>query len=504
MSRFSAFCLIITVATTAFTACNATSDDIIESQLPSSALVKSFSLSANTKVLDNLDKVFFSIDLNTSNIFNADSLPCGTDVHALIPVITTGGVSALEIVVPRSGKSDTTYNYLTNPNDSINFSNGPVKLRLTSIDESVTVTYTVKVNVHKVKSDSLAWGDAAYAKLPTNLGRVTLQHTVKHQGKAYCLTTDDSRYCMAVADNPADQSWKTMNVDFGFVPDVESLRASDEALYILSLNRELYKSLDGGLSWTATQHTFDYLIGAYGSEIIGTVYDGSQWNIATTGGKTVKAPSNFPVSGVSTPIEYTFPMSDARQFTIVGGRLASGELTGASWGYDGSNWACLSNRELPYAVEDAMVVPYFIFSENSYFVATKSSIFVAFGGKLADGACNDTTYISYDYGVSWRKASEELQLPAKVPAMHSAQAIVFPQDISSRSSQSFWTPVATRPVPDTWFKLSGSDPLSRASTEITSWECPYIYVFGGMNENNATYNTIWRAVINRFTFKPIQ
>lgn len=504
MSRFSAFCLIIAMAATGFTACNSSSDDIIETQLPSSALVKEFSLSANDKVLENLDKVFFSIDLNSLNIFNADSLPYGTDVHALIPKITTSGVSALDIIVSREGKSDTTYNYLTNPNDSINFTNGPVTLRLTSIDEAVTVSYTVKVNVHKVKSDSLAWGDAAYSKLPTTLASVSQQHAVKHNGKVYCLTTDGHSYCMAVADNPAGNSWQTKTVSFSFTPDVESLRASSDALYILSHDRELFKSLDGGLTWTGTPHTFDYLIGGYGTEIIGTVYDGSQWNIATTAGQSRRAPADFPVSGMSTPIEYTFPMSDAHQFTVTGGRLASGELTGASWGYDGKEWACLSNRELPYALENAMVAPYFIFSENDFFVATKSSIFVAFGGLLADGTCNDTTYISYDYGMNWRKASDEMQLPADVPAMHGAQALVFPQEMTARSAETIWTPVAVRPVPSTWMPVYNDGVLSRASTEITSWECPYIYVFGGMNQNNETYNTVWRAVINRFMFKPIQ
>lgn len=503
MSRFSAFCLIIAVAATGFTACNASSDDVIEEQLPSSVLVKDFYISQDDDVLENLDKVFFSIDLNTLNIFNADSLPYGTDVHALIPKITTGGVSALEIVVPRGNQNDTTYNYLTNPTDSIDFTNGPVTLKLTSIDETVTVSYTVRVNVHKIKSDSLAWGDAAYSKLPTSLAGVTEQHTVRHDGKAYCLTTDGRNYCMAVAANPGEGSWQTSAVNFSFTPFVSTLRSTSDALYILADNHDLYKSTDGGINWSATSYTFDYLIGGYGSDLIGTVQNGSQWSIVTTSGDSRQAPADFPVSGMSVPIEYTFPMSDAHQFTVVGGRTATGDLTAASWGFDGKEWACLSDRKLPYPMENVMVAPYFIFSENDYFVATKSSIFVAFGGLLADGTCNDTTYISYNYGMSWSKASEEMQLPREVPAMQGAQALVFPKELSSRSAMSQWTPMATRPVPSSWMPVSGS--LSgRASTEITSWECPYIYVFGGMNPDYELYDTVWRGVINRFTFKPIQ
>ena len=189
MSRLSAFCLIICAAGFGFVGCNTTSETL-EYEVPTSALVKSFSLSADTKVLDNLDKVFFSIDLVTGNIFNADSMPYGTKTDKLVPVITTGGASAVELVVPRPGQSDTTYNYLENSTDSIDFSSGPVKLKIQSLNESVTKVYTIKVNVHNVKSDSLSWGDIAYMELPTSLPYVEAQHTLKFKGKAYCLTSE--------------------------------------------------------------------------------------------------------------------------------------------------------------------------------------------------------------------------------------------------------------------------------------------------------------------------
>ena len=53
-----------------------------------------------------------------------------------------------------------------------------------------------------------------------------------------------------------------------------------------------------------------------------------------------------------------------------------------------------------------------------------------------------------------------------------------------------------------WYTVSA--PISRASTEITEWNTPYIYMFGGVNNNYTLYNTVWRGVINRLEFKPIQ
>ena len=265
MSRISAFCLIICGLAAGFTSCN-TESETLEYVVPTSALVKSFSLSDDDKVLDNLDKVFFSIDLANSRIFNADSMPYGTKINKLVPVITTGGASAVELVVPRPGKSDTTYNYLTNSSDSIDFSNGPVTLKILSLDESVTMSYSISVNVHKVKSDSLAWGSVAYTELPTSLNNVSAQHSLKFKGKVYSLTTDGSDFCLASCENPATKAWENKAVSFDFEADVNSFRASSDAFYILDNDGRMYKSEDMGESWTATNYNFEYLIGGYGDQ----------------------------------------------------------------------------------------------------------------------------------------------------------------------------------------------------------------------------------------------
>ena len=55
---------------------------------PAIVAIKNFKLNANDSVLAKLDSVFFSIDLNTGVIFNADSLPKGTNVSKLVATIT--------------------------------------------------------------------------------------------------------------------------------------------------------------------------------------------------------------------------------------------------------------------------------------------------------------------------------------------------------------------------------------------------------------------------------
>ena len=46
-------------------------------------MVCAFSLQQDTSVLSNLDSIFFTIDLDRSVIYNADSLPKGTNVSAI-------------------------------------------------------------------------------------------------------------------------------------------------------------------------------------------------------------------------------------------------------------------------------------------------------------------------------------------------------------------------------------------------------------------------------------
>lgn len=474
MSKLSAFCIIICAAALGFVSCNSKVEDL-DYTLPSSALVKSFSLSANDSVLDNLDKVFFSIDLNNGNIFNADSMPYGTKINKLIPVITTGGASAVELVVTRPGKSDTTYNYVEHPTDTIDFSNGIVKLKIQSIDESVTMEYNISVNVHKVKSDSLCWGDTAFRDLPGSDTPATKQHTLKFNGKVYCMRNAGEDYILAMNVYPDLGLWECKSLRFDFNPDIESFRASASALYILDDNGSLYKSEDEGMTWTSTGRSFTYLIGGYGEEIIGTVRNDDKWTIESSAGSSVPAPEDFPVTGMSSPVEYTFPMSASRQLTIVGGCKADGSLSADSWGFDGNNWARLSNTGLPEGLEGVTVTPYYAFEENEYWVATKESLFLLIGGRNSSGVCNNTSYLSYDYGMSWRKAPELMQLPSDVPALYGAQTVV----VSS---------------------LLGS----RASVAITSWECPYIYMFGGYTSNDRLNNQVWRGVINRLSFKPLQ
>ena len=469
-----------------FFACNSSYEP--NTMTASSAAVKTFSLTKDDSVLAHLDSVFFSIDLVKGLIFNADSLPCGTKVTKLIPVITMlETASKVELEVKRADGTDTTYNYLTNSTDSIDFTN-PVTLRVVSYDGLNEMKYTINVNVHKLVSDSLTWPKEYKSELPTALSAPTAQRTTLMNGTYYCLTAGGGEYCMAsyVPDNAVTNApamnvgdWSKKSVTFAFTPQVESFTSTDDAMYILDESGNLFTSADGE-AWTPTGRTWHAVYGRYGDQVLGSVETADGWFVESypSGAVNVLA-EGMPVEGASMPVGFKFPMSASEQIVIVGGRMANGKLTTAAWGYDGSSWIRLSKTSLPVALEGVAVAMYYSFKTSSSWNVTAYPTLIAFGGKDEKGVANQTVYISSDFGYIWQKGGSEIQLPTYIPAMWGAQTF----------------------VDDSYYSR---DILPMISKPTETWECPYIYMFGGYDASGNLNNSLWRGVINRLSFAPVE
>lgn len=487
-----------------FAACNESEADY-DYQLASSVQVTGFSLSDDQNVLDSLENVFFSIDLVEGKIYNADSLPFGTNVSRLIPVISAPSTASMvQLEFPRPGMTDSIVNYLTNSTDSIDFSNGPVKLRVKSQSGLVEQVYEVKVNVHTVKSDTLAWYAVESAPLPTSMEHPDAQRAVYLRGTYYCLTAKGSEYCLATTDNPADPRWQTKAVTFGFEPQVETLRATDDALYILDKDGNLYSSADFA-TWTSTGQTWHSAYGAYGNQLLGCKQESGKWLIASyPDGKTWDMPENFPISGASEPATYTPTMGLAPQLVMTGGRTAQGTTLAGSWAFDGQSWVYVTLQSMPYALEGMAMVPYSIFeTSTSNWVPTEVPALLAFGGRDANGSINPLVLYSLDWGMSWHKAPTLMQMPESLPKVWGASAFVYSTEMSDADSRAgLWSQVAHRGLyPQcAWpWELRAS----RVSKPVTEWECPAIYMLGGHNYFGETQTTMWRGVILRYTFKPL-
>lgn len=471
----------------AFFACNSEYEPSV--MTASSAAVSKFSLTKDDSVIYHLDSVYFSIDLNKGLIFNADSLPYGTNVSRLIPIITTlETASVVELQVKRANGTDTTYNYLENTTDSIDFTN-PVNLRVVSYDGLNEYNYTVKVNVHKMVSDSLSWARNNESKLPTTFTAPTAQRTVLMGAKFYCLTQSGSSYCLAkysattsVTNSPLMplNEWSMDAIYFPFTPKVDSFASCDGLLFILSNDGLLYWSDDEGESWQPTSMKWGAVYGSYGNKLLGAVEAADGWYIQSyPDGSLSLMPEGMPVEGFSAPVKYSFPMSSGEQMVIVGGRTATGSLTGATWGYDGSSWVKLSNRSLPTALEGVAVASYYSFKTSSSWNVTTYPTLLAFGGRDKAGVVSTKVYMSNDYGVNWRVADETMQLPPYIADMAYMQAFVLDSYYSAALQPKIAKPTET-------------------------WACPYIYLFGGYDSSGRFQNVLWRGVVNRLSFPPLE
>lgn len=515
MKKFTVISLSTLAAALTFIGCNSTSDSY-EYELSANVAVKSFKLSQDDSVLKNLDTVFFSVDLAKGQIFNADSLPYGTKINKLVPRITmSAGATAMKLTVTRANGTDTVYDYLENPGDSIDFSNGPVTLDVTSASGTATKKYEITVNVHTVVSDSLAWGQTAWAPLPSALSDPTLQRTARTDAGLYCLTADGTgAYSMAFTPSPGEQSWTTTEVTLPNSPDINTFAGTSDALYILvddganDPNKMLYTSTDGGATWTSTGERYYGVYGGYDSDLLVSRFGAEMRAAAYPSDPEGKVmPAGMPMSGTSLPVTFTAPLALGKQAIVVGGETADGRLSADTWGYDGSSWMRISQNAFPKGMTGMCLVPFYVVHVNNYFVTTQYSVLLAFGGN--DGTANNRdVFISYYWGNDWTKAKDYLQLPEFIPALRSAQAFVFDTTfgLDDSTAEAMWHSVdVDYRFPAGLTAITGQPELTPLATKpVTTWECPFIYIIGGMTDQDTLNPEIWRGTINRLRFKPIE
>lgn len=145
------------------------------------------------------------------------------------------------------------------------------------------------------------------------------------------------------------------------------------------------------------------------------------------------------------------------------------------------------------ALESASVIPYYNYRPSSDGkTMIEYSVWMLLGGRKADGTFNRTVYISYNNGVNWATGATSLQLPEEIPAMVGVDNIVSAREMSANIS-------------DAWKKSARRQARIKVETDgdIVTWECPYIYLFGGYAPDGTLYDTIWQGVLTRLTFTPI-
>ncbi|HJE39360.1 MAG TPA: DUF6242 domain-containing protein [Candidatus Amulumruptor caecigallinarius] len=511
MSKYLLVLSLMTVMVLFSTSCNSKSDEEEEGQNVSytSTVISSFALVEDDEVLRDLETVYFTIDLNNALIYNAQPLPKGTDVSSLAVTIGTGVLSAISISYVDADGVTQTVDYMADSSAKINFAHGPATVTVTSGDGNHTRSYEVSVNVYEVEADLLAWDDTSSAELPTTLGvdNVTAAKAVDFKGQPLVLTSNgNGELCIATCADINNPQWTFVSpvAPAGGVK-VNTLAVCGDNLYVVAAGDALLTSADGGQNWVDTGASMSYIYGEYAGRLLGNVKDatGAYSLIDYPGGTAAVLPEGFPVSGTSQMLSYEQLWMESPIGMMIGGTLADGSLTDACWAYDGSTWCNIAVTAAPQRT-GVTLVPYFVYrTESTSWVTTKLTAFIAMGGTNPDGSISKEVYVSTDYGTHWLLADDSLQLPDELPSFTSASGLVYSRMMSAdQLAAASWEAVASNEMP-LWV-ASNYVKDNEGITPITEWECPYIYLFGGADASGSIDGKIWRGVINRLTFKPLQ
>lgn len=452
----------------------------------SSTLVSSFRLQADAEVMAHLDSVYFTIDPERGLIYNADSLPKGTNISSLKATVAfRSSIGKAVFNVMDADHVSTEHEYSSASSTAMDFRYGVV-LAVTSLDGLHTKEYTVKVNVHQQEPDTLVWPMAYRRNLPASAHENYAVGTAHFDGAYWCLLHSSDGFVMSKAATPSGP-WTQPDVEFGFEPDAATLTASDDALYLLDVNGNLCYSTDG-LNWSQAGVKWKSLIGGYGDRVLGVTAEPYCYDEYPRRDDYEPVPiaHDFPIAGASQLMVTTADWAVADQAVMAGGVTAQGELISHSWGYDGNSWAIISGSQnvLP-AIEAPTVFSYYTFTtDETTLVTTKHETMMLMGGKLSDGSLNTATYVSKNRGISWTKGGTALSMPNVQAPFYGASAQVCIKQIPA---------------------AAGSNGAQRRVAQVANqWDCPYIYIFGGYDSHGNLQNNIWQGVLTRFTFKPLQ
>lgn len=487
--------MLATITLMAASSCNSKKDDVEESYAPSSSMaVTSFKLKANSDVAPDLDSYFFAIDLDRGVIFNADSLPKGTDVSALVAQISYASTAQSLTVSMTGGKTrEGEFDYKASPSEPIDFT-GRVALKVVSQGGLHNKEYEVKVNVHRQDPARLLWsGTDIVAPLPSRMAGPLVQRTVEALGRTLCFVEEaDGSFTLSEAPT-GETTWTKTDAGNALAAlDLRSITPSGDGRRLFALERgtgKLKESTDG-LTWQDCGQAWSRILGGYMEGAVGLSADGSRHLSQPEGMTPESAVTNdFPVSGMTNAVAVKTQWSQSPTLLLAGGRLSDGSLTSSVWGFDGQTWRKLCSQAFP-ALEGAMLIPYWTGMPGAKAWAPDDrDAWLLVGGRLADGTPNREIRHSVDNGLSWTPGGEELTVPERLGALLQADALV---SLNPRREPAW--PGNSRATNPTNVTVEGTEIL---------WNCPEIWFFGGEEPQTGTLrNELVRATLARFTFTP--
>ena len=336
----------------------------------------------------------FVIDQIKGEIYNADSLPKGTDISKVVVNIQTDGY----YVFIEAGENDSIWE----ETDTLDFTK-PIQFKILSEMSTFGQTYTAQINVHQQDPDTMNW-----TKLTGNFStEIGAQKAVYANNSIFVFT--DSETQVAVTSTQNGKEWTALqSIDLPVKADYSTAIAWNNKIYILA-DKTLYVS-ENGINWTKveTEQTFNALTASCKSKIIGT--DTNNHYIESSDATTWKQYETLPTDFPSNPFTFTaYSLStnaNMERIVLMGYNPVETDTTNVVWGQidNEHEWVAMTyenNKELCPKFENPSIIHY----NNKLY---------AFGGPAIDGTelhAFEQFYSSKDNGISWEPVTKVLAFP---------------------------------------------------------------------------------------------
>lgn len=343
----------------------------------------------------------FVIDQNNGRIYNADSLPVGTDISKVVVDITADGY----YIFIEAGDNDS----LWVETDSLNFEN-PIYFKVLSAMNTFGKIYQAQINVHQQDPDVLSW-----TKMNSNLSAdIQAQKAVYANNCIYVFAEQASQVAVTFSTN--GKEWTELQaIDIPVKADYSSVLAWNNKLYVLA-NQELYTS-ENGVNWTKveTSQTFSSLLAACKTKIVATDADNKyvesadvvNWeSYETLSEDFPKSPYSYATYALSTN-------ANLERLVLMGSNPVVTDTTNVVWSQIDNE-----HRWVPMTYEDNKeLCPNF---ENPTIIRYDGKLF-AFGGPATDGGNLNafaSFYSSIDNGISWEPVTEDVLFPEEFQTLY--------------------------------------------------------------------------------------
>ena len=336
----------------------------------------------------------FVIDQVKGQIYNADSLPKGTDISKVVVNIQTDGY----YIFIEAGENDSIWS----DTDSLDFTQ-PVQFKVLSEMSTFGQIYTAQINVHQQDPDTMSW-----TKFTGNFStEIEAQKAVYVNNSIFVFA--DSETQVAVTSTQDGKEWTALQpIDLSVKADYSTAMAWNEKIYILA-DKTLYAS-ENGINWTKveTEQTFSTLAAASKNKIIGIDTDNYyiESSDAINWERYNAMPTDFPKTPFTSTSHALSTNADMERIVIMGYNPVETDTTSVVWGQidNEHEWVAMTYED------NKALCPNF---ENPTITYYNNKLY-AFGGPAIDGTklhAFEQFYLSKDNGISWEPVTKILAFP---------------------------------------------------------------------------------------------